>query len=37
MRNLIYTINLSVDGCCDHMTLGPEGITDESCGASLFQ
>ena len=29
MRNLVYTINLSVDGCCDHMTLGPEGITDE--------
>src|SRR6185437_12685829 len=29
MRNLIYTINLSIDGCCDHMILGPEGITDE--------
>lgn len=29
MRNLIYTINLSIDGCCDHMVLGPEGISDE--------
>jgi dihydrofolate reductase len=29
MRNLIYTINLSIDGCCDHMILGPEGMTDE--------
>lgn len=22
MRNLIYTINLSIDGCCDHMKIG---------------
>ena len=29
MRNLVYTINLSIDGCCDHALLGPEGITDE--------
>jgi dihydrofolate reductase len=29
MRNLVYTINLSIDGCCDHAILGPEGITDE--------
>lgn len=29
MRNLIYAINLSIDGCCDHAILGPEGITDE--------
>ena len=29
MRSLIYTINLSIDGCCDHNILGPEGITDE--------
>jgi dihydrofolate reductase len=29
MRNLVYSINLSVDGCCDHAILGPEGITDE--------
>jgi dihydrofolate reductase len=29
MRNLIYAINLSIDGCCDHTKLGPEGITDE--------
>jgi dihydrofolate reductase len=29
MRNLIYAINLSIDGCCDHTILGPEGITDE--------
>ena len=29
MRNLVYTINLSVNGCCDHSILGPEGITDE--------
>ena len=29
MRDLIYTINLSVDGCCDHILLGPEGITDD--------
>lgn len=28
MRNLVYSINLSVDGCCDHTILGPEGITD---------
>jgi dihydrofolate reductase len=29
MRNLIYVINLSIDGCCDHTLLGPECITDE--------
>ncbi|HEV2354338.1 MAG TPA: dihydrofolate reductase family protein [Puia sp.] len=29
MRNLVYAINLSIDGCCDHAILGPEGITDE--------
>jgi len=29
MRNLIYVINLSIDGCCDHMILGPGSITDE--------
>ena len=29
MRNLVYVINLSIDGCCDHTILGPEGITDE--------
>jgi len=29
MRTLVYAINLSVDGCCDHSILGPEGITDE--------
>lgn len=29
MRNLVYAINLSVDGCCDHAILGPEGMTDE--------
>ena len=29
MRKLIYAINLSIDGCCDHNILGPEGITDE--------
>ena len=29
MRNLIYTINLSIDGCCDHVILGPEELTDE--------
>src|SRR6185437_1579381 len=29
MRNLVYAINLSVDGCCDHMTLGPGEITHE--------
>src|SRR5215472_3865323 len=29
MRNLIYAINLSIDGCCDHARLGPEDITDE--------
>jgi len=23
MRNLIYTINLTIDGCCDHMQVGP--------------
>src|SRR6202012_5195918 len=22
-------INLSIDGCCDHNILGPQGITDE--------
>ncbi len=29
MRKLIYAINLSIDGCCDHALLGPEAITDE--------
>jgi dihydrofolate reductase len=29
MRNLVYAINLSVDGCCDHSILGPEEMTDE--------
>ena len=29
MRNLVYSINLSIDGCCDHMILGPECMTDE--------
>jgi len=29
MRNLIYAINLSMDGCCDHALLGPECMTDE--------
>ncbi|HTR29561.1 MAG TPA: dihydrofolate reductase family protein [Puia sp.] len=29
MRNLVYAINLSVDGCCDHAMLGPECITDD--------
>jgi dihydrofolate reductase len=29
MRNLIYSINLSVDGCCDHSLLSPEYLTDE--------
>lgn len=29
MRNLIYAINLSIDGCCDHAVLGPEVMTDE--------
>jgi len=23
MRNLIYSINLTIDGCCDHMQVGP--------------
>ena len=23
MRNLIYSINLSIDGCCDHTKVGP--------------
>ena len=32
MRNLVYSINLSIDGCCDHMLLGPEGLTDEVAG-----
>ncbi len=25
MRNLIYAINLTVDGCCDHTKVGPPG------------
>ena len=29
MRNLVYAINLSIDGCCDHTILGPEEMTDE--------
>ena len=29
MRKLIYAINLSIDGCCDHTILGPDGITEE--------
>jgi len=29
MRNLVYAINLSADGCCDHTILGPEEMTDE--------
>jgi dihydrofolate reductase len=29
MRNLVYAINLSVDGCCDHTILGPEEMTEE--------
>ncbi|HEU5167362.1 MAG TPA: dihydrofolate reductase, partial [Chitinophagaceae bacterium] len=23
MRNLIYAINLTIDGCCDHTQVGP--------------
>lgn len=29
MRNLVYAINLSADGCCDHTIVGPEGISDD--------
>lgn len=25
MRNLVYAINLTIDGCCDHTKLGPPG------------
>src|SRR5215469_7977042 len=29
MRKLIYTINLSLDGCFDHMSIGPPPPDDE--------
>jgi dihydrofolate reductase len=36
MRNLIYTINLTADGCCDHTKIGSSGETLEYV-LNLFQ
>jgi len=29
MRNLIYTINVTIDGCCDHTKFNPDEETFE--------